>query len=82
MENAQTNSIVMATLQWKLRSCTFVISWDPTFGRAELKADTRQVATVLRDLGWRKATQVRRPEGRSATFKVQSFFFLGGRGIF
>ena len=31
-----------------------VIQWDPTSGRAELEADTRHVAMVLRDLGLEK----------------------------
>ena len=35
-----------------------VIRWDPASGRAELEADTRHVATVLRDLGLEKSSLV------------------------
>ena len=35
-----------------------VIRWDPASGRAELEADTRHVAKVLRDLGLEKSSHV------------------------
>ena len=38
-----------------------VIRWDPASGRAELKADTRHVAMVLRDLGLEKSSLVVTP---------------------
>ena len=38
-----------------------VIRWDPTSGRAELEADTRHVAMVLRDLGLEKSIPVVTP---------------------
>ena len=44
-----------------------VIRWDPTPGRAELEADTRHVAMVLRDLGLEKSTPVATPVAKRPT---------------
>ena len=55
-ESAQGKNIPMETLRWKRTLLNRVIRWDPVLGRAELEADTRLVAMVLRDLGLETAT--------------------------
>ena len=69
----------MGTLRWKPR----VIRWNPTSGRAELEADTKHVAMVLRYLGLEKS-DVRRTStaGRCDLEELKRVGrYLGGRPV-
>ena len=60
----------MESLQWKRRSVNRAIRWHPVPGGAELEADTRDVAMVLRDLGLEKATPVVSPVAKRPKAEV------------
>ena len=60
----------MESLQWKRRSVNRAIRWHPVSGGAELEADTRDVAMVLRDRGLEKATPVVSPVAKRPKAEV------------
>ena len=53
-----------------------VIRWDPASGRAELEADTRHVAMVLRDLGLEMSSPVATPVAKRP--KSEELLLLAG----
>ena len=61
MEKCTGSSIRIANTLTETSFLNRVIRWDPASGRAELEADTRHVAMVLRDLGLEKSSPVVTP---------------------